>query len=69
MVGIPDVIVHKSDTSVSEGRGGKDKKVSIIEVLENKTRAIIDNDGIDAFSMEVSTMGRTCSIVVDPFGS
>ena len=31
---VPDVIVHKSNKSIDEGGDGKDKKVSIIGVLQ-----------------------------------
>ena len=64
-----DVMVHKYDTLVNEGGGGKDKKVSVIGVLENKPETTKDNDGIDTLSMVVSTLGSTCSGVVGPFGS
>ena len=70
MVGmVPDVIVKKYDMSVGEGGGGKDKKVSVIGVLENKPETTKDNDGIDTLSMVVSTLGSTCSGVVGPFRS
>ena len=63
------MIVHKSDMLVHGGKGGKDKKVSFIGVLENKTMITPDKDGIDPLSMEVLIMGRTCFDVVGPFGS
>ena len=64
-----DVIVHKYDTSIGVGGGGKEKKVSFIGVLENKTEPTIDKDGMDMLSMVVSIVGMICSNVVGPFGS
>ena len=66
---VPDVIVHKSNMSVDIGGGGKDKKVSVIGVLENKPEPTIDKEGMDVMSMEVSMVGRTCSSVFGPFVS
>ena len=66
---VPDVIVHKSDMSVGVSGGGKDKMVSFISVLENKPGHITNEDGMNALSMEISTVGRMCSDVVCPFGS
>ena len=70
MVGmVPNVIVHKSDTSVGEGGGGKDKKVPIIGVLTKNTGPTTNNDEIDALSMAVSTLRRACYYVSVPFRS
>ena len=66
---VPDVMVHKSDISVGEGGGGKDKKVSIKRALENNSGPMTDMDGMDTLSMVVSIVGRTCSSVSSPFGS
>ena len=64
-----DLIVHKSKTPFSVGRGGKAIKVSVIGLLEKKHRTTIDNNGIDAFSMAILIVGRTCSSVAGPFVS
>ena len=64
-----DVIVHKYAMSVGVGEGGKDEKVFVIGVLENKLRPTTDKEGIDMVSMAVSMVGMTCSDVADPFGS
>ena len=66
---ILDVIVHKYDISFGEGGGGKDKKVSGIGVLVNKSVPSEDRDGMDTLSMVVLIVGRTCSGVAIPFGS
>ena len=65
---VPDVMVHKFNTSVGEGGGGKEKKVSIIGVLENKPGPTRDQYGIDTLSMVVSIVRRTCFVVVGPLG-
>ena len=62
---VPDVIVHKFNTSIGVGGGRKDKKVSIIGVFVNKLKPTTDKEGMDAFSM----VGRMCSGVAIPFGS
>ena len=64
-----DVIVHKYETSVDVGGGGKDKKVSIMGVLEKSTGPAIDRDGMDTLSMAELIVIRTYSGVVDPLGS
>ena len=62
---VPNMMVHKSNMSVSEGGGGKDKKVSVIEVLSNKPMPIIDKYGMDTFLI----VGRMCSNVTSHLGS
>ena len=64
-----DVIVHKSTISFAVGRGGKDEKVFVIGVLENKPEPTTYKEGIDTLSMAVSMVGMMCSRVVGPFGS
>ena len=64
-----DVIVYKSDMSVDEGGGGKEKKVFINEALENKLGPLSDKEEMDTLSMVVLTIGRTCFKVVSPLGS
>ena len=66
---LPDVIVHKSNMSVSKGGGGKEKKVFIIGALESKPRPKADGDVMDTLSMVVSIVGRKCSGVADFFRS
>ena len=66
---IPDFIVQKYDISVNEGGGGKNKKVSIIGMLENKLVPTIDRDVMETFSMVVLIVGRTHFSVAGPFGS
>ena len=43
---LPEVMVIKYDISVDEGRGGKDKNVSILEALENNPLPMEDKDGM-----------------------
>ena len=66
---VPDMMVHKSDTSVDKGGGGEEKKVSVTGMLANKPEPTIDKDGMDTLSMVVSIVRRTCSDVVSPLGS
>ena len=66
---VPNVMVHKSDTSVGKGGGGKHKKVSIIGVFENKPRPTKDKYGMGTLLMLVSIVRRTCSSVSNPLGS
>ena len=66
---VPDVIVHKFDTSISGSGGGKDKKASVIEVLENNPMTTANKGGIDALSMAILTAGKTCFGVANPLGS
>ena len=51
-----DVIVHKYDTLVNEGGGGKDKKVFVIGVLVNRPRTTTYKDGMEMLSMVVSVV-------------
>ena len=64
-----DVRVHKYETLVNVGGGGKDKKVSIMGVLEKITRPTTDRDGMDTLSMVELIVGRMCSGVASPLGS
>ena len=64
-----NVIVHKSNTSIGGGGGGKYRRVSVIGVLEKNIGSIVDKDGMVALSMEILIVGKTCSIVVGPFES
>ena len=66
---VPDVIVHKFDTSIGVGEGGKDKKVFVIGVLASRLEPTVDKDGMDMFLMVVSIVRRTCFSVVSPLGS
>ena len=60
--------MHKFDMSVGEGGGGKDKKVSVNRVLENKPGTTTYREGMETLSMVVSIVGRTCSSVVNHLG-
>ena len=60
------MIVHKFNISVDEGGGGKYKNVSVIRVMENKPKPTTNNDGMDALSMAISIVGRTCFGVASP---
>ena len=53
---VPDVMVHKYDTLVNEGGGGKDKKVSVIGVLENKPKPTTDKDGMDMVLIDMEVV-------------
>ena len=66
---VSDVIVHKSDTSVGVCGGGKEKKVSVIGIMENNSRPTSDKEGREALSIEVSMVEGTCFGVASPFGS
>ena len=61
--------MHKSDISVDERGGSKDKKVSVIGALENKPEPMTDRDGMDTLSMVVLIVRRTCFDVASPLGS
>ena len=63
---LPVVIVHRSDISFEGGRGCKDKKVSIIGVLEKKLGPTTDKDGMDALSMEMLTVVWMCFSMSSP---
>ena len=52
-----------------KGGCGKDKKVPIMGVLENKLGPMEYRDGMETLSMVALIVGRTCSDVVIPFGS
>ena len=70
MVGmVLDAIVHKSNILVSEGGGGKDKKVSVIGVLAIRLETIVDKDGMDTVSMVELIVRRMCYGVADSLGS
>ena len=64
-----DVILHKSTMTVGVGGGGKDGKVSIIGVLENKLGITLDKEGMEMLSMVVSMVGMMCLDVASPCGS
>ena len=66
---VPDMMVHKYETLVDEGGGGKDKKVFIIGLLANKTKTTTNKDGMETLSMVVSIVRRMCADVADPLGS
>ena len=66
---VPDMMVHKYDTLVGEGGGGKGKKVFIIGVLEKNPKPTEDKYGMDTLSMVTSIVERTCFGVVNPLVS
>ena len=66
---LPDVIVHKSNMSVDDGGGGKDKKVSVNGASKNKSRLTIDREGMETLLRVVLTVGRKCSGMVGILGS
>ena len=64
-----DVMVHKSDMSVIEMGGGRDKNVSLKWALVKRPGPMTDIEGMDMLSMVVSIVGRTCFRLVNPLGS
>ena len=62
-----DMMVHKSDTSVDKGRGGKEKKVFVIGLLEKNPKTKVGQDGIDMLSMAVPILRRMCFGVAGSF--
>ena len=62
-------MVHKYNASVIVGGGDKDKKVSVIGVLENNPGPTVDKEGMDTLSVVELIVGRTCSVVASPLGS
>ena len=63
------MIVNKSDISVNEGGGGKDKKVFVKGELENKLVPMVDMEGMDTLLMVALIVGMTFCGVAGPFGS
>ena len=66
---LPDVIVHRSDISFSEGGVVKDKKLYAVGAYLNKHGPTSNKDGMDTLFMVVSIVKRTCFHVVNPLGS
>ena len=64
-----DVMVHKHYILCGKGGGGKGKKVSIKEALENNPWPMTDREGMDTLLIVVSIVGRTRYGVAGPFGS
>ena len=64
-----DESMHKSIVFLGSGGGGKDGKVTIMEVVTNNPGPTAVKGGTVALLMEVSMVGMTLASAVGPCGS
>ena len=61
-----DRSMHKSAVSLGAGGGGKNRKEVVMVVSENNSVPTTNNEGVVAFSKDVSIMGMILVGVVSP---